>query len=106
MRSKVSRSTFKLSDGRPACITCLKRPQRWDGTRWQSYCTVCHTDYCRKRRQGKTETLLTPEVREVVRALQGFPLEDQGAIAAEIAADIRRMASQYPASGRHHASSR
>jgi hypothetical protein len=63
VRSKVSRFTFKLSTGEPACVRCLKRPQRWDGTRWQSYCRVCHTDYMRQRRVARTEMLLDDHER-------------------------------------------
>ena len=66
---QVSRLTFMIG-GKPACSRCGRRPRRWSGGRWQSYCTVCHREYCAGRRTGKVETLLTPEEWEAVRVMR------------------------------------
>jgi len=56
----VSRQTIFI-DGKPACSKCLRRPRRWDGRRWQSYCTECHREDGAARRAGMIEVLLTPD---------------------------------------------
>lgn len=73
MKALDSRETILVTSsgkvfigGKPACSRCGRRPRRWDGRRWQSYCTVCHRDDARDRRVGKVEMLLTPEEREAV----------------------------------------
>jgi len=63
----VSRLTATV-DGKPPCSSCGKRPKRWNGSRWQSYCDSCHAEYARNRRTGKVEVLLTPGEWEMVKA--------------------------------------
>jgi hypothetical protein len=84
VKTSVPRSTVTLSDGRtPACVKCYKRAKRKimvnGRVKWLSYCQPCQNEYCRERRKGKTEMLVTPEERELV------------------------LAMRRPAKGRHHA---
>lgn len=62
--------------GKPACVRCGRRPRRWDGRRWQSYCLPCHQDYCAERREGMVERLLTPGEWEAVKRARvaGWPV--------------------------------
>lgn len=53
-------------DGQPACVKCLKRPRRKSKGRYQSYCRVCHQEYCAVRRAGMVERLLTQEEWAIV----------------------------------------
>lgn len=53
-------------DGVKACSRACGRPARPG----QSYCQFCHTEYCRRRRQGMIERLLTPEEWEMVKELR------------------------------------
>lgn len=100
MESNVSRLTSggKLVIGRsPACVKCGRRPQRWSGGRWQSYCKICHAEDHRRRRDeqrqererqallGRTEAMaLTPEERELLLELRG--IEPAGRHHARLAA--------------------
>ena len=56
-----------LADGSPACVVCLRRPKRWTGKRWQSYCKQCHTEIVRRWRQDKTTITVTNEQRQASR---------------------------------------
>lgn len=58
----VSRDTISV-DGAKACSRC-GGPRDRPG---QRYCRKCHTEYCRQRRAGMVEVLLTPEERAAVR---------------------------------------
>jgi hypothetical protein len=57
-------------DGKPACSKCQRRPKRWNGRRWQSYCAECHREDRALRRAGKIEVLLTREEWETVKAMR------------------------------------
>lgn len=90
MRTLVSQGTM-LIDGKPACSRCGRRPRRWSGGRWQSYCTPCHQDYSAERRAGKVEVLLTPEEWAAVKASRA---------AAAIAGRHRKVyANEHPGPG-------
>jgi hypothetical protein len=58
-----------LADGQPACVMCLKRPKRWTGKRWQSYCRICQTEYSRRWREGRTSITVTNEQKQLIRQL-------------------------------------
>jgi hypothetical protein len=60
----VSRGAVYLSDGQLACARCGKEPRR----KGQAYGRKCHAEYCRERRQGMVEVLLTPEEWASVKA--------------------------------------
>ena len=56
-------------DGTRYCSRCAKRPARWVGgksQRW-TWCHVCHAEVNRDRRQGKIQTLVTPEEYALLR---------------------------------------
>lgn len=56
-------------DGIRYCSRCAKRPARRVGgkrERW-TWCNVCHAEVNRDRRQGKIQTLVTPEEYALLR---------------------------------------
>lgn len=67
----VSQGTVFV-DGKPACTKCGRRPKRWDGKRWQSYCTECKREYSTERRAGLVEVLLTAQEWEAVQIMRAM----------------------------------
>lgn len=63
-------TTIVLGDGAPACVRCWRRPKRFSGGRWQSYCSICHADYMRDRRAGRCEVLVSMSERDLLEALR------------------------------------
>lgn len=76
--------TVVVAGNKPACVKCLRRPKRWSGNRWQSYCAICQAEYARMRRSGKVEMLLTYEEARLIDEYRAGPAS-KGRHAAAVA---------------------
>lgn len=80
MESNVSRLTESgqlVIGSKPACVKCGRRPKRWSGGRWQSYCTICHKEDQWERRRGKSDILVREEDRGLVLAIRRAELSPE-----------------------------
>lgn len=59
-----------MIDGQKGCSRC-GGPRDKPG---QRYCKACHADYCRERREGMVEALLTPDEWELVQRMRAARL--------------------------------
>lgn len=97
--SRLTSGGKLVIDGKPACVKCGRRPQRWSGKRWQSYCGPCHTYDQWQRRLGKTELLVRDEDRGLHVAIRGAELsEEERHYLIDQIVELRAKPS-----GRHHA---